>query len=152
MVSASKMKGDLARLDQGRDFAYNSIQMIFKCDTYMQRKSVVESGEARELLVPVTSDRGLCGSINSGVMREMRSYLLDKNHKNIALFVIGEKGTAASIRPFRHILIESAQKLSHPVNFPLSMAVSQKMITLSSDMDKIVIFYNKFKSAIASEL
>ena len=107
MVSASKMKGDLARLDQGKDFAYNSIQMIFKCDTYMQRKSVVESGESKELIVPVTSDRGLCGSINSGVIRELRSYLQGRDHKNIGLFVIGDKGTAACVRPFRHILIEN---------------------------------------------
>lgn len=98
--------------------------------------------------MPVTSDRGLCGSTNSGVIRELKSYLLDKNHKNIGLFVIGEKGAAGCVRPFKHILIEGVQKLSHPVNFPLSMAVSQKMIGLSSDMDKIVIFYNKFKSAI----
>lgn len=107
MVSASKMKGDLARLDQGKDFAYNSIEMIFKCDTYMQRKAVVESGESKELVVPVTSDRGLCGSINSGVIRELKAYLLNKDHKNIGLFVIGEKGTAASVRPFRHILLEN---------------------------------------------
>ena len=57
--------------------------------------------------MPVTSDRGLCGSINSGVIRELKSYLLDKNHKNVGLFVIGEKGTAACVRPFRHILIEN---------------------------------------------
>ncbi len=68
MVSASKMKGDLTRLENGKDFAYNSVEIVFKCDTYMQRKATTESGEQKELLVPVTSDRGLCGSINSGVI------------------------------------------------------------------------------------
>lgn len=124
MVSASKMKGDLTRLENGKDFAYNSVEIVFKCDTYMQRKATTESGEQKELLVPVTSDRGLCGSINSGVIWELKAYLANKNQKNIGLFVIGEKGTAAAYRPFKDILVENVQKLSHPVNFPLSMAIS----------------------------
>ena len=32
------------------------------------------------------------------------------------------------------------------------MALSQKIIKLSDDKDKVVIFYNRFKSAIANEL
>jgi F0F1-type ATP synthase gamma subunit len=81
--------------------------MIFKCDTYMQRKAVPESGESRELLVPITSDRGLCGGINSGVIREIKAYLQHKNRKNIGLFVVGEKGAAASYRPFPDIFLEN---------------------------------------------
>ncbi len=107
MVSAAKMKGDTVRLDNGKDFAFKSLEMVFKCDTYMQRKMASESGESRELLVPITSDRGLCGGINSGVIRELKTYLLSKNRKNIGLFVIGEKGTAASYRPFKDILVEN---------------------------------------------
>jgi F-type H+-transporting ATPase subunit gamma len=152
MVSASKMKGDLARLDQGKDFAHQSVDMIFKCDTYMQRKLVPETSECRELIVPITSDRGLCGGINSGVIREIKAYLQTKNRKNIGLFVIGEKGAAASYRPFPDIFLENVQKMSHPVNFAMTMALGSKIQALSSDKDKIVIIYNRFKSAIQSEL
>ena len=35
MVAASKMKGDLRRLNNGKDFGYNSVDMIFKSDTYI---------------------------------------------------------------------------------------------------------------------
>ena len=35
MVSASKMKGDLLRLDAGKKFGYNSIDMMFKSDAYL---------------------------------------------------------------------------------------------------------------------
>jgi len=126
--------------------------MIFKCDTYMQRKTEPEGTDPKELIVPLTSDRGLCGGINSGVIRELKVYLETKNKKNIKLFVIGEKGTAAAQRPFPDLLVENAQNLSHPVNFPLSMSLSSKIQELSQDSDKIVVFYNEFKSAIQSEL
>jgi F-type H+-transporting ATPase subunit gamma len=39
MVSASKMRGDLKRLDDGKNFGLRAIDMIFKSDTYMQRKA-----------------------------------------------------------------------------------------------------------------
>jgi F-type H+-transporting ATPase subunit gamma len=38
MVAASKMKQDLQRLDMGKNFGINSIDMIFKSDQHMQRK------------------------------------------------------------------------------------------------------------------
>jgi F-type H+-transporting ATPase subunit gamma len=39
MVAASKMRGDLQRLEQGKRFGYNSVDMMFKSDAYMQRKA-----------------------------------------------------------------------------------------------------------------
>jgi len=35
MVAASKMKGNLQRLENGKNFGINSLDMMFKCDTYM---------------------------------------------------------------------------------------------------------------------
>ena len=39
MVAAAKMKGELTRLEAGKNFGYNSVDMIFKSDMYMQRKA-----------------------------------------------------------------------------------------------------------------
>jgi len=35
MVAASKMRGELVRLDAGRHFGYTSVDMIFKSDQYL---------------------------------------------------------------------------------------------------------------------
>jgi len=75
MVAASKMRGDLLRLDAGKHFGHNAVDMMFKCDTFMQRKTVELPSEPSELLVSITSDKGLCGSINSGIMRTVRDYV-----------------------------------------------------------------------------
>ena len=42
MVSAAKMKGDLRRLDGGKSFGLNAIDMIFKSDLYLQKKMPAE--------------------------------------------------------------------------------------------------------------
>lgn len=66
MVAAAKMKGELNRLESGKKFGFNSVDMMFKSDTYMQRKAPpTDTMDASELLVPLTSDKGLCGAINS---------------------------------------------------------------------------------------
>lgn len=39
MVAASKMRGELQRLENGKRFGYNSIDMVFKSDAYLQRKA-----------------------------------------------------------------------------------------------------------------
>jgi F-type H+-transporting ATPase subunit gamma len=39
MVAASKMRGELVRLSSGKQFGFNSIDMMFKSDAYLQRKA-----------------------------------------------------------------------------------------------------------------
>jgi len=43
MISSMKMKGELRRLANGKHFGINSVDMIFKTDTYLQKKMVEPS-------------------------------------------------------------------------------------------------------------
>lgn len=93
MVAASKMRGELVRLEAGKNFGYNSVDMMFKSDAYLQRKAPsLDVHDAAEFIVPLTSDRGLCGGINSNIVREIKSYVKDKNRSKMRIFPIGEKG------------------------------------------------------------
>jgi F0F1-type ATP synthase gamma subunit len=93
MVAASKMRGELVRLEAGKYFGYNSVDMMFKSDAYLQRKAPsLDVHDASEFIVPLTSDRGLCGGINSNIVREMKNYVKDKNRSKIRILPIGEKG------------------------------------------------------------
>ena len=82
MVATSKMKGDLKRLADGKEFGVSSIDNLFNSDTYMKDRIQNVSGGA-ELLVPITSDKGMCGSINSGIYRSVRDYVATKNRANL---------------------------------------------------------------------
>ena len=106
MVAASKMRGDLMRLDAGKNFGLNAVDMIFKSDQYMQRRALDVSsiGEQRELLVPITSDKGMCGAINSGIYRSVRDYVSTKNRANLQVFCLGAKGASSMQRPMADIL------------------------------------------------
>jgi len=125
MVAASKMRGELQRLDAGKKFGFNSVDMIFKSDMYLQRKAPVQDiHDASEYIIPLTSDRGLCGGINSNIVREIKGYVKDKNRSKIRIMPVGEKGSIAMIRPFPDMIKMSISDIGSPCNYPTIMAIS----------------------------
>ena len=153
MVATSKMKGDLKRLADGKDFGVGSIDSLFAQDTYMKDRIPTLSGGS-ELLVPITSDKGLCGSINSGIIRDVRDYVSTKERSTISIMSIGEKGSVAMQRKMADLLKVGIAEISTPYNYPTAMALSENIIQLSEKQssDKIVIFYNEFVSAIKTNI
>ena len=150
MVAASKMRGELRRLEDGKNFGYKSVDMMFKSDQYLQRKApLADIHDASEFLVPLSSDKGLCGGINSNVVRELKTYVKDKNRSKIRIMPVGEKGSLGMIRPFPDLIKNSISDIGSPCNFPTIMGISDTVQRQSDGYDKIVVYYNEFKSAIS---
>jgi len=75
MVASSKMRADIQRLNNGKDFGVHMMPKVFDLDTFS--KSKVESFEPQKILmIPITTDRGLCGGINSNTLRAMKEVIL----------------------------------------------------------------------------
>lgn len=98
--------------------------------------------------MPITSDKGLCGGINSGIAREVRAYVKERNRAKLSVFSIGEKGAMSLARPMPDLLRVGISEISTPYNYPTVMALSEHIVQQGESADKIVIFYNEFKSAI----
>lgn len=148
MVSASKMKQDLSRLDQGKNFGINAVDMIFKSDQFMQRKMGTDPADPTVVLVPITSDKGLCGAVNSTIVREVKKIVPDLNRSKTTIFSIGDKGSNGFLRPFPDLLKTSISQIGTPYNYPTVMAMAVNITAMSKDADKLIIVYNEFKSAI----
>lgn len=144
------MKADLTRLEGGKNFAYASIDKMFKSDLTMQRKTQgLMVGGGKTVVVPITSDRGLCGGINSGLLREVKQKVNEMPNRNmISILTLGEKGTSAMLRPFPDLMKGSISDVHTPINYPTVASISQQITHVATGCDKIVIFYNEFKSAI----
>jgi F-type H+-transporting ATPase subunit gamma len=105
MVSASKMKGDLARLAAGKDFGHQAVDVIFKSDQFMQRKMPAEPAEPSVVFVPISSDKGLCGAVNSTVVKQVKVAVAEStNRSKLKIFSIGDKGSVGMVRPFPDLL------------------------------------------------
>ena len=126
--------------------------MIFKSDQFMQRKMAIETAEPSTTYVPITSDKGLCGAVNSVCVREIKKIMAGvTNRSRHKIFSIGEKGSSGLTRPFPDILRNSITAIGTPFNYPTVMSMAVHVSAISQDTDKITVIYNEFKSAIAYE-
>jgi len=107
----------------------------------------------REMLVTITSDRGLCGGFNTNVIRE--AYIISQREDNIekTLFVIGRKGRdffrrrnvdifREEVGIFRNLTYENAKDMADAI---IETYLEEKV-------DRVTIIYNKFISAVNQEV
>ena len=117
----------------------------------MQRKMSGEVSDPAIVLVPITSDKGLCGAVNTSIVRELKKMIIEEgiNRSKSSIFSIGDKGSVGMVRPFPDMLKYSISQIGTPYNYPVVMAMAVHVTNLSQDADKVVIIYNEFKSAIS---
>jgi F-type H+-transporting ATPase subunit gamma len=97
----------------------------------------------------MTTDKGLCGGVNSILSRMTKQLLskLDTQGKSYELFVLGEKGRSQLRRVYGDKFVAAATDRLAPYNFELASAFAQD--ALSAQFDAVHLVYNEFKSAIA---
>ncbi|CCF57059.1 hypothetical protein KAFR_0C00640 [Kazachstania africana CBS 2517] len=102
----------------------------------------------KELIIAVTSDKGLCGSIHSSLSRTVRFYLYENKDRlsDIDVVTIGDKVKMQLLRSHPHQLKLSFNGIGKdaPTFFEASL-ISDKLIqelNPSESYDKISIYYN----------
>ena len=78
------------------------------------------------VLVPITSDKGLCGAVNTGIVRNLKKMLIEEDitRSKCQIFAIGDKGSKGCMRPFPDMLKKSISAVGTPYNYPTVMAMS----------------------------
>jgi len=116
----------------------------------MQRKMPAEPAEPSVVYVPISSDKGLCGAVNSTVVKQVKNIVAEApNRSKLKIFSIGDKGSVGMVRPFPDLLKTSISQVGTPYNYPTVMAMAVHISQMSQDADKITVVHNEFKSAIS---
>lgn len=107
-----------------------------------------EDAEApKELLVAVTSDRGLCGAVHTSVARYIRGEIQAKGDK-ILVITIGDKSRAILQRLYGSNIVLAANEVGRrPPTFKDASKVAQEIGKYNFTSGKII--YNKFKSVVS---
>jgi len=141
MIATARLKQAQARMEKGRVF-YNTVKPM---------EAFAPSPDAKkQLIIPVSSDRGLCGAVNANISKFVRNVLRDKPQTagSTVLNCIGEKAPAQLGREFGNIIAWSIGNLGKkPMNFLAASMITDKL--LANDYDKASIIYNKFNNIIS---
>jgi len=147
MVSAAKLRGDQQRLAAAEPFAAWAGKVTG--DRQVLENLPATAFPAKNLIVAFTTDKGLCGGVNSILCRMTRQLIarLDAEGKQYGVYVLGDKGKGQLRRVVGDKLVGSSTERSLPYSFDLASALAAEVI--DSEYDAIHLVYNEFKSAIA---
>jgi F-type H+-transporting ATPase subunit gamma len=154
MVASSKMRADLNRLMNGKNFGVHLIPTVFSMDPQVARRSpdIQEKFKSgHKLLLPITSDKGLCGAVNSNLIRELKE-MIAPNRSDWSIICIGDKGTQALVRPYPDLLKYGINELSIPMNYYNVMAVTDQILRSGVHFDRMVVLYNEFVNSMKMEI
>jgi F-type H+-transporting ATPase subunit gamma len=157
MVAAAKLRKAQDKITQMRPYA-------LKLDAILKNLSAAQtSGDAdnwysqvrvekKILIVAVTSDRGLCGSFNSTVIKGALRIIQEKyndqfNKGNVTILPIGKKSFEFFSKRKFEVMNEYAGILGH-LSFPEVATAADFIMSAfrSGKYDKVEVVYNEFKN------
>ncbi|XP_015585226.1 ATP synthase subunit gamma, mitochondrial [Cephus cinctus] len=146
MVSAAKYNRAERDLKQARPLGEGT--KIF----YESAEIAPPEDAPKKLVIAVTSDRGLCGAVHTGVARNIRDALLANpaDRENTKIICIGEKSRAILSRLFaNNILFVASEVGRKPPTFIDASKVAAEVLNSGYDFGSGRIVYNKFKSVVS---
>merc|ERR1740133_7678 len=150
MVAAARLKGEERRLAASIPFNQWTYEM-FSEPKFLEEATFVDFPQ-KVLIVPFTSDKGLCGGINSFISRGVRNMIgkLDAQSKQADVCVIGEKGRGQMQRMLTGNQIKrTCTDVVAPGNYTMASALSTELIKAGAetDYDAVIMVYNSYKNA-----
>jgi len=159
LISAVKLKRaqDLLMAYRPYSDAYQdtTLNVAKRCDQEAH-PLLRKSDDPKKLhLVFITSDRGLCGSFNSSLIRKLETYLVTdtKTYDEVTFSFLGRRGK-------EHFAKEGVNVANSYIGITdrnydeISEKVSEQLTKefIKGDSDEVVLVYNYFKSALTQEI
>jgi F-type H+-transporting ATPase subunit gamma len=161
MVAASKLKRAQEQAEAARPYAERMGVMLERIAGAVQAgasapKLMSGTGsDQKQLIVVVTSDRGLCGGFNGNLVRDVRRKVrnLLAAGKQVQLICVGRKGRDLLRRDFASLIVAHYEGIGgkKKIAFADVQPIADKVLELfnSDQADVVSLFYNRFRSVIA---
>ena len=155
MVAASKLRRAQERVVATRPFAREARRVLGsvanRVDQTKHPLLVRRPGAENNptLLIVMTSDRGLCGSFNTNIVKATGGFLRENPRREMSLGLVGRKGRDMLGRRGMPVLFEYVN-LPKVIAFAEAEAVAAPAIAdfIEGRVDSVHIIYNEFKSVM----
>jgi len=147
MVSASKYARAERELQPARKYG-NGTQALFE-------KAELQADESKpnHLIIAISSDRGLCGAIHSGIGKRIKAYTQENEGANTKLVLCGEKAKSILQRTHQDNILCSLSDLGRkPPLFEEAVFIAEQVFDSGYLFDSCKMFYNKFRNTVSYSL
>jgi len=152
MVSASKLRRAQEQMERARPYAHRTLAVL-------QALAARGGDDAHPLLrihdgnragiVVITSDKGLCGAFNAGILRQAENFARSLDDFEFSVTAVGRKARDY-VRRRGYRLQDEWTDVFRAVRFETAAAIAHPLIEryAAEEVDRIFLVYNEFKSAI----
>lgn len=154
MVAASKLRGADARLMAGRPFTGAFKDLFGALEKSEENPEGVEFAPTTNCVMPITSDKGLCGGVNTQIVKLTRLQVipdLEEKGQTVSLVCVGDKGRSVLRRNNpQHLAAVMTQVFANVApNFSVAACIAEQ--ALETEAEATTLVYNTFVSAISQE-
>jgi F-type H+-transporting ATPase subunit gamma len=152
MVAASKLTKAQKRVEGGRPFAASLKEIFGSLEKSEENPEGYELSAKSECLIPITSDKGLCGGVNSVLIKGLQKDVmpqLEEAGVDVKIVAVGEKGRSLLRRAYPEKInaVATGTFSAIPPNFAVAAIIAEE--ALETDADNFKVCYNVFKSMIS---
>jgi F-type H+-transporting ATPase subunit gamma len=159
MVAAAKLRRAQEQAEAARPYAERMERMLGSLAASMAGQEgapALMAGTGKDsvqLVVVMTSDRGLCGGFNSSIVRGARRLIRDLQAagKQVKVLCVGRKGRDQLRRDFGDLIVGTIEEIAKPrLTFESADRVARRIAQMfeGGEFDVCTIIYNRFKSAM----
>jgi F-type H+-transporting ATPase subunit gamma len=149
-VSAAKMRKTQQTALGGRPYARAALSVLARLSgsADLKRNPLAEERTVKNsALVVITSDKGLAGGLNSGVIKAAAAAVAGKPKDSIRVYAYGRKGEDYFARREYHIA-KSVENKRDDVDISLMEELARELSEgfIKGEFDEVVAVYSNFKS------
>ncbi|MCY4562041.1 MAG: ATP synthase F1 subunit gamma [Flavobacteriaceae bacterium] len=151
MVASAKLKKAQNQIIAVRPYAEKLSELVREfgsnLDTDIKSPYTQRRNEERVLLVPITSNRGLCGAFNTNVAKRVRKLIKEEYpNSQTQVLIIGKKGQELLSKEFKVLGFHA--EIFDELSYSNSVKIIQPVLDDFKDekFDKVVLLYNRFKN------
>ena len=157
MVSAAKLRRAEESVKQARPYANKMLGVLSSLALRADSSAhpLLARREVKKVaVIVITSDRGLCGAFNSGIIKKADSFLRlnQMNYEAIGLTIVGRKAADHYKRNGGQINKEHTNIL-YGFGYHTAAGIASDIINAytNEEVDEVYLLYNEYKSALVQE-
>jgi F-type H+-transporting ATPase subunit gamma len=148
MVAASKMKKAQDNAVSGKPYAEEIFRAAKELATHIEKKShpLLTEGnpEGKNLVIVISTNKGLCGGLNTNLFREIGNYW---EKKGVDFITVGKKGENFVVRTGRNLVADFSVQTPFTENVP---ALTKLLVDgfIAGTYKEVYLVFNTFLSAL----
>jgi F-type H+-transporting ATPase subunit gamma len=157
MVAAAKLRRAQTAAENARPYARRMASVIANLAAGVSGPSAPRllagtGSDQRHLVIVATSDRGLAGGFNSGIVRAAREKIsaLLAEGKDVRIITVGRKARDQLRRQHASRYVESYEVGIKAPSFALVKPIAQRALDMfeAGEVDVVTLVYSRFKSVV----